>query len=272
MAFADLSGRRIYYELHGEPLSSGSTPLVLIMGAAGSCAGWLPLQVPELSKSRSVLIFDHRGVGQSDDPGTPFSIAELAHDTVGLLDALDIEKADLLGPFMGGMTAQEMALTAPERVDRMVLVGTYARPDKKRMMLLEHWQSLLESDASLQALLAQRLLWTLHDDTLEQTDLIDAMMEYYNREVRPITPDLIRRQLQACVAHDTSDRLGALAHPALIICGRNDILTPPKFHRELADLIPESRLVTMSFGGHLVMVEAAERFNQIVTQFLDDGR
>jgi pimeloyl-ACP methyl ester carboxylesterase len=74
------------------------------------------------------------------------------------------------------------------------------------------------------------------------------------------------------VAHDTSDRLGALVHPALIICGRNDILTPPKFHRELADLIPESRLVTMSFGGHLVMVEAAERFNQIVTQFLDDGR
>ena len=88
------------------------------------------------------MIFDHRGVGESGDPGGPFSIADLADDCVALLDALQIERAACLGLFMGGMVAQELALRHPQRVERLVLVGTYARPDAKRRLLLEKWRAM----------------------------------------------------------------------------------------------------------------------------------
>jgi 3-oxoadipate enol-lactonase len=264
-----VSGRKVYYESHGD---HPGTPLVLIMGMGGSCRGWLPLQVPEYAQTRRVVIFDHRGAGGSEDPGGAFSIADFADDTVGLLDALRIERADVLGVFMGGMIAQELALRSPDRIGRIVLSGTYARPDAKRRMLLEHWRDLARSGASIDALVRERLLWTLQDETLEQTDLIDAMIRFFTRDGAPLTEDVFARQCEACLDHDTADRLREIPHPVLVLCGRHDRLTPPAFHRELADEIPNASLVTIGYGAHLVMAESAEQFNHIVVQFLNDER
>ena len=96
-----------------------------------------------------------------------------------------------------GMTAQEMALLAPERIGRLVLVGTYARPDKKRLMLLKHWSELVRIDLSKETFIYNRLLWTLHDDTIEQSDLIQAMTDFYAREGAPFSGDLFARQCEA---------------------------------------------------------------------------
>ncbi|MDE0885055.1 MAG: alpha/beta hydrolase [Myxococcota bacterium] len=270
MSIAKAQGRNLYYECHEEASSSGARPLLLIMGMAGSCAGWLPLQVPEFSKGRRVIIFDHRGIGQSEDTGEPFTTADLARDALALLDYLEIQEVDVLGAFMGGMTAQELALLAPERIGRLVLVGTYARADKKRQMLLKHWSQLMETGLSPETFIFSRLLWALHEDTLEQGDLIQAMTDFYRKEGAPYTADLFVRQCQACSEHDSLDRVNAISQPTLVVGGAEDILTPAKFLRELAERIPDSRLVSMSYGGHLVMVESAERFNRLVLQFLDE--
>ena len=98
------------------------------------------------------------------------------------------------------------------------------------------------------------------------------MGDFFTREGAPLSPELFGRQCEACIAHDTSERLHEIHQPTIVICGRHDMLTPPKFHRELADQIRDARLVTIHFGAHLVMAESAERFNQVVLQFLDDGR
>jgi len=272
MPHADLSKRRIYYELHGEAAASDTPPLVLVMGMAGSCSGWLPLQVPHFAESRRVLIFDNRGVAKSEDDGAPFEIADLARDTVELLDALEIEKVDLLGPFMGGMTAQEFAIRYPERLDRLVLIGTYAKPDAKRKMLLQHWGDLVRQGLPAESLVRERLLWTLNDETLEQSDLIQAMTEFFVRDDAPVSPSLFERQAAACARHDTLERLNEIQHPTLILCGQQDQLTPTGLHREMAERISDSRFVTLPYGGHLIMVESAERFNEITSQFLDDER
>ena len=84
----------------------------------------------------------------------------------------------------------------------------------------------------------------------------------------PLTEDLFARQCEACLAHDTADRLHEIAQPTLIVCGRHDRLTPPRLHRLLADEIPDAHLVTIDYGAHLVMAESAERFNRVVLQFL----
>jgi len=269
MPSAVVQGRQVYYEFHGE---ARGVPLVLVMGMGGSCRGWLPLQVPDFSQQQRTLIFDHRGAGGSEDPGGPFSTPQLADDMAGLFDVLGIERADVLGVFMGGMVAQELALGHPRRVDRLVLVGTYARPDAKRRMLLEQWRELARSGASIEMLVRERLLWTLQDDTLEQQDLIDAMVQFFTRDGAPLTADVFARQCEACLQHDTADRLRQIRQRTLVLCGRQDALTPPKFHRELADEIPGAQLVTIPYGAHLVMAESAESFNRSVLHFLADGR
>ena len=80
MPLATVAGRKVYYELHGE---AAEEPLVLLSSMAGSCKGWLALQVPEFAPVRRSLIFEHRGVGESEDPGGPFTTADLA-DVVGV--------------------------------------------------------------------------------------------------------------------------------------------------------------------------------------------
>ncbi|MEN8181168.1 MAG: alpha/beta fold hydrolase [Myxococcota bacterium] len=269
MALAEVAGRKVYYETHGEP---SPVPLVLVSGMAGSCRGWLALQVPELSKDRQTVIFEHRGVGESEDPGGPFTTADLADDTAGLLDALDIERADLMGVFMGGMAAQEVALRHPDRVDRLVLVGSYARPDAKRRFLLEKWREMARAGTPDAVFVRERLLWTLQDETLEQSDIIQAMVEFFDRGAAPVSAELLVRQCDACLGHDTADRLRHIRHRTLVVSGRQDQLTPPRMQRVLADGIHHARLVTFSYGAHLILLEAAERLNQVVLQFLREDR
>jgi pimeloyl-ACP methyl ester carboxylesterase len=268
MPLVSVRGRKVYLEAHGE---HRGTPLVLVMGMGGSCRGWLPLQVPDFSAERRTLIYDHRGVGESEDPGGPFGTADLADDLAALLDALDAPRADVLGVFMGGMACQELALRHPERVERLVLVGTYARPDSKRRLLLEQWRDLARLGAPREIMIRERLLWTLQDETLEQRDLIRSMIEFFQRDGAPLTSELFARQCEACLSHDTADRLRAIQKRTLVLCGRRDALTPPSLHRELADEIPGAHLVTFPYGGHLVMAEAARSFNRTVLDFLAEG-
>jgi aminoacrylate hydrolase len=271
MPLVEYRGRKLFYELHGPPLSAnGATPLLLLQGTGGTSRGWLPLQVPEFSKTRPVLITDYRGTGESDHDGEPFSTADLADDAIGLLDAIGIARADVLGSFMGGMAAQEMALRHPARVRRLVLSGSYSRPDAKRRMLLEDWVALIDAKVPFETMVRSRIIWSLQDETLEQTDLIEGMIEFLTKEEPTVPPEVFRQQCLACIEHDTADRLHEIPHPTLVICGRNDQLTPRRLHRELADEIPNARLLTTHYGGHLVMVEAAERFNESVLQFLDE--
>ncbi|HVP29060.1 MAG TPA: alpha/beta fold hydrolase [Myxococcota bacterium] len=260
-----VQGRKVYYEEHGPRAGS---PFVLVMGLGGSCRGWLPLQVPDFSKHYRTIVFDNRGVGGSDDPGGSFTTADMADDLAGLLDALSIPRAHVMGIFMGAMIGQELALRHPQRVAKLVLVGTYARPDAKRRMLLAHWRELARGGLAVEHQVRERLLWVLQDETLEQTDLIESMIAFFTRDGAPLSNDVFVRQCDACLAHDTHDRLRDVACPTLVVCGRNDQLTPPKLHRELADEIPGARLVTFSYGGHIVAAESAERLNHLVLQFL----
>jgi pimeloyl-ACP methyl ester carboxylesterase len=266
---ADVQGQRLYYEIHG---NHAGPPLVLAIGIGGSCRGWLPLQVPEFSKHRTTLIFDYPGVGGSEgDPGS-FGIADLADTLAGLLSSLEWPRADVLGAFMGGMVAQELALRHPQRVDRLVLVGTYARPDAKRRLLLEHWRELALGDAPLASLVRDRLLWTASDETIEQTDLIEAMIEFFTRDGTPLSSETFARQCQACLEHDALERLSSVENPTLVVCGGRDQLTPPRLHQQLVAAMGDARLATLSQAAHLVMVEAVESFNRTVLQFLEDGR
>jgi len=259
-------GFAIHYEVHGD---GTGTPLLLVMGMGGTCQGWLTVTVPDLVKAgRRVVIFDNRGAGQSEDPGGPFTTADMAEDARALLDHLGIPRAHVLGGFLGGMIAQELAVTHPSRVASLILVGTYARADAKRRLVLELWKSMVELKVPAELRIKKRLIWTLGDATMAQEDLIDAMWRFYLRDDAPMDDRVFVRQAEACIAHDARERLGEIVAPTLVVCGEGDILTPPHMSRELVARIKGARLVLLPNAGHLVAAELAPRFNRLVSRFL----
>ncbi|MBY0395566.1 MAG: alpha/beta hydrolase [Thermoleophilia bacterium] len=273
MPLAKLAHHALYYELHpAHDPRPELPPIVLAMGIGGRCAGWLPFQVPTFSEHRPVLIYDHRGVGESEDPGGPFTTADLASDLIALLDVLDLPRVDAAGYFLGGMVMQEAALAAPERFRHLVLVGTWARPDAKRRMLLESWAALGRAGTAASAMVRHRLIWTLSDESLEERELVETAVAHLDDGRTPVTGEAFARQCDACLGHDALDRLARLAHPTLAICGRRDLLTPTKFSREIAEAMPNARDLALAYSGHAVMAERPERFNQVVLNFLDEER
>src|SRR3990170_4520008 len=133
MPFATVGGLRMYYEWHGE---APGPPLVLAMGLGGDLTAW-GLQLAAFAPAHRCLVFDNRGAGRSDAPDAPYTIPGMAADLLGLLDALDIPRAHLLGVSMGGAIVQEAALAAPERVASLQLHCTWAGPDPFFQAVLE---------------------------------------------------------------------------------------------------------------------------------------
>ena len=265
MPFCRSRGFAIYYETHG---GGDGVPLILIIGMGGTCQGWLVLQVPELSKERTNIVFDNRGAGASEDPGGGFTTRDMAEDTLAVLDALEVPRAHVMGGFLGGLVAQELAIAHPERVQSLVLVGTYARADAKRRMLLELFRVMAEEGFPQEARIRHRLLWTLHDHTLEQEDMIEAALDFYRRDEAPFSDRVLVEQVRACLEHDTLESAAKIRCPTLVVCGEFDQLTPPHLHRQLANRIRDARFVQIPGAAHLVTAEAARLFNQVVAHFL----
>jgi pimeloyl-ACP methyl ester carboxylesterase len=125
-----VNGISIYYELHGEGI-----PLVLIMGLRRNLEWWY-CQIPELSKHFKVITLDNRGAGRSDKPDMEYSIRLFADDTAGLMEALGIHNAHILGVSMGGYIAQELALNYPDKV-RSLILGCTSCGGKRAVLMSE---------------------------------------------------------------------------------------------------------------------------------------
>ena len=120
MSKARVNDINMYYEVQGEGF-----PLVMVMGFLGSASCWDPRMLPSLADKFKVVVFDNRGAGRTDISEREYSIKLFAEDTVGLMDALNIPQAHVLGISMGGMIAQEVALNYPRRVQKLILASTF---------------------------------------------------------------------------------------------------------------------------------------------------
>ena len=136
MPYVETNGIRMYYKEKGE-----GDPLVLIMGFGAPGTLW-DLHVNEYAKHFRCIMLDNRGVGQTDKPPGPYTTAMMADDTIGLMDALGIEKTRVVGISMGGTISQQLALRYPRKVQSMVLISTWARFDKYAVMVYENLKKL----------------------------------------------------------------------------------------------------------------------------------
>jgi pimeloyl-ACP methyl ester carboxylesterase len=245
-------------------------PLLVINGTSQSLGFWV--ETAEVwANSYRVITYDLRGMGGSERGAGAISVASLAADARGLLEALEVDRAHVLGYSLGSAVAQELALAAPERVASLVLYCTWGRTDgfQRAMMTgLAHPWRTGDLEAALGALGVAFSPQLLDDPAFGE--LIQQLLPLF-----PSTEQQIRtcaEQWDADLAHDTLDRLGGITAPTLVIAGEQDLLTPPWHGRQVADAIPGARheLFTGPGSSHALGVERAEEFVPMVLGFLGE--
>ncbi|HKD76634.1 MAG TPA: alpha/beta hydrolase [Ktedonobacterales bacterium] len=219
----------MYYEIHGE-----GEPVVLIAGLNSDHTLFRGI-LPQLATRYQVIVFDNRGVGQTDKPDIPYSIDMMADDTAGLLQALGITQANILGLSMGGRIAASLALRHPQQVTSLILASTVVKMKGIPMT----WQRRL-------SYLSLRI------------PMIRGSHPYY----------AAARQRDASRDFDCTDRLGEIHMPTLILHGKDDKLAPYSLAEEMHNGIKGSQMITFQ-GGHYVFVLRQREFVDAICEFLD---
>ena len=233
-------------------------PLLLIQGLGYARWGWEPVARP-LARSFEVLLFDNRGIGESDAPQGPYSVAEMAGDAVQVLDEAGVEQAHVVGTSLGGMIAQELALEHPERVGKLVLACTTPGGPRAYPM----------PQPTVDLMLARASLREFTENALapaDRPDLVERILVHRERTAQGFEP--WSAQAAAGAGFDASERLGGLAAPTLVQHGDGDLVVDPRNGELLVELIPDARLSLYEGGGHLFFWQEPERFAREVEEFL----
>jgi pimeloyl-ACP methyl ester carboxylesterase len=253
-------------ELHYVEAGAGD-PLLLVMGFGGDHLAWA-FQTPVFAERFRVIAFDNRGAGQSDVPDVPYTTRLMADDAVGLLDALDIQRAHVLGVSMGGMIAQEIALAHRERVRTLQLHCTLARADHYMRALIDAWRTV-RAKTSLEEWMRIVALWLFSPVTFaDRPQFVETIIQTGITNPYPFTSTGFLRQGDAVRSHDALDRLGTLRVPTLVSVADDDILVPPRFSHELARAVPGATLRTFDRSGHCYFWERPDAFNAMCLEFL----
>jgi pimeloyl-ACP methyl ester carboxylesterase len=262
MPLAQIDAGDLYYEVIGE-----GPPLLLIAGFSGNTTSWLPVQ-PALAEHFTLIMFDNRGAGRSCVPPGPYTTAQMADDALALLDHLDVERAHILGNSMGGMIAQELALRQPERVYRLVLNVTAARPTpvltrflEANIWAIEHGMPPEDRMFWVLPWMASPVIMTAHERVM-QTLAVRLANPY------PAPDAGLIAQAQAIMAHDALSRVGQITAPTLVLAAAEDILTPVDGARELAEAIPGAHLHILPRGSHVTAAEYPGEVSAALLEFL----
>jgi 3-oxoadipate enol-lactonase len=249
MPFAETGPVKLYYESHGR----GPTVL-LVMGLGMTLGGWWRT-VPVLARAFRVLTFDNRGIGRSDSPALPYSVAQMADDAIVVLDAAGEQRAHVYGISLGGMVAQELALRHPDRVRALVLGAT--TPGGSRAVLAGVPALGFFSRAAVMA--PEEALWAAVPYTYAEATRrrhAQRIAEDIAHRLRfPPDPSAYGHQVAAAAMHSTFDRLGEIAAPTLVVHGEQDAVVPPQHARLLADAIHGAELRLWPGAGHLYVTD-----------------
>ncbi len=254
--------------LHYEEYGPADAPPVLLSSGLGGSAGYWSPNLGALCKNHRVILYDHRGTGRSDRfvPGD-LTLEAVAEDIRLLLDALDIPKVTLIGHAIGGMAGLALALVAPERLERLVVINGWAKLDPHTARCFDTRLALLRNSGPRAYLHAQPLFlfpaqWISdhHARLLDEEE--EQLAQFPGAE-------MIQRRIAAARRFDVSARLAEIAVPTLLVVGEDDMLVPPACSERLAAGIPGAQLARMATGGHACNVTRADHFTMWLLDWLD---
>ncbi len=261
------NGIDIYYEIHG----SGD-PLILINGLGYDLWMWHKM-VPGLAEHFKVVTFDNRGVGKSDKPKGPYSAQMLADDTAGLLEALGIERAAVMGHSMGGFIAQALVLSRPEMVSKLILSATNFGGPNHIPVTPEALAFLMEETGDPVDRVKRGVLIACAPGFADrQPEMIEKWITY--RMENPILPEHNQAQMAIGLALLSAEaafehQLKNVQVQTLILFGEHDKVVPPGNAELLAKAIPNSTIHILPNAGHHLELEVPDEAVATIVGFLN---
>jgi pimeloyl-ACP methyl ester carboxylesterase len=253
------AGAELFWERSG-----AGEPLLLIQGMSGTHLTWGEPFLSGLRSDFDCVIFDNRGIGNSDEVEAAFTITDLAGDALAVMDAAGLATAHVLGISMGGMVAQELTLAHPDRVRSLTLGCTYSGGPGSSLIAPEDAGPLLEAmgsgnlDLMLKAMYAVNLSSDFRADEAHYADFT-AMAKSL-----PARQQAVQLQLGAIGGHDTQARLAEIASPTLVVHGTEDKMIPVANGELIASLIPGARLEIFDGVGHMFWWEQPKRSAELI--------
>lgn len=264
MAIITANGINIQYDVQG-----AGKPLVLISGLGYPAWQWKRM-LPYLTPNFQVVTFDNRGVGGTDKPAGPYNAGLLAADTAALLDALGISSAVVMGHSMGGFIAQELALSYPAKVNKLVLSSTNFGGPHHVPITMEAMTVMADVTSDPVTRFKNGLVVSTAPGFAEKhPELIQEWLEW--RIANPIDPAGYQAQMAIGLAlipeaASFEHRLPDIKIPTLILFGAHDKVVPPANADLLAAKIPDSKVVILPDAGHFFPVETPEAASKAVIE------
>ncbi|MCW2570387.1 MAG: Lipase/esterase [Frankiales bacterium] len=255
-------GARIAWESDGR---DDAPALLLIMGLAYPAAMWFRL-VPALAERYRVIRVDNRGAGLTGDvPGAPYTVEAMAADCLAVLDAAGVDKAHVVGISMGGLMAQEIAMTHPERLLSLCLTATHpgishAVIDPEAMAMLLKRGEMTPAEAAEASVPFNYAPGTSRDRIEE---------DWAVRFPLAATNEGYMAQAAGTAQWDGYDRLPGITTPTLVLHGELDRLVPPANGKTLAQRIPGAELAMVPDANHVLMTDQPEQVTKILLDWLD---
>ena len=264
MPYVESNGIQMYYEEQG----SGD-PLIMIMGITANGATW-EAHAADWSEKFRCIMPDNRGVGLSDKPTGDYSSEMMADDYAGLMDALGIEKARIVGVSMGSIIAQQLCLKHPEKVQSAVLMCPWSECDRYAKSTFEHMKvckAHLDNKQFLewiQLLIFTKPFW----DNDEAYEGLVSGRDDFDANPTPQPLHGLKGQAAACINHNVTDQLGSISAPCLVISGKDDIFTPLWMGEQVSAGIPNCDSHFYNGAGHAFHWEVMDDFNPRVREWL----
>ena len=253
-------------------LSAGEgPPIVLSHGVTIDSRVWVKQMRSLPDAGVRVVAFDHRGHGQSVCGDTGHSVENLAWDVRNVLEGLDLYDTVLVGHSMGGVAVQAFAIKYPEiareRVRGLVLVSTLAKTQLSASRKLRCAVQRASDKFELASVMARPDLGTMFARLGFGREPLASHVELARQMLAECTADTSRDAVGTLLGLDLTPDLPRIDLPTLVICGTNDLLTPPHESRRIAGLIPGARLVMVERAGHMIMLERAEELDALILDF-----
>jgi len=263
MPTVQINDIEIYYEQHGH-----GEPLLLITGLSADHTAWLNV-LDGLSVNFQVTIFDNRGAGMTSCPDKPYTTEQMADDTAGLMQALNIDKAHIIGHSMGSCIAQQLAIRHPEKINKLILYASAAKLDPRSLYILQERIRLWEKHYPNEDIYRSILIpWGYSKHFLNSPENIEQVLELLKINKASITLTGYKHQLAALSHHDTLTLLSQIHTATLVLSMSEDILTTPTDGRYLAAHIDNAEYHEVDAQAHVFHFEAPQAFIDIVIQFL----
>ncbi len=259
--------------VHDVGTGSGSgTPVLMIHGSGPGVSAWANWRqaIPALARDRRVIAPDMVGFGYTDRPaGIEYSMDTWVRQGLDLLDALGLERVHLVGNSFGGALAMALAIRAPERVQRLVLMGSVGVP----FPITEGLDAVWGYEASFENMrrIMDYFAWSrdLVNDELAKLRYEASIRPGFQESFSAMFPAPRQRWVDAMTSAEADIR--ALPHETLVIHGREDKVIPLSNSLTLADWIPNAQLHVFGHCGHWTQIEHSARFNRLVGDFLAEA-